>query len=112
MKGTLMSLSIRNAAAMAAFAALALAGCSSTEAATTASPSPSPSTSPSPTGPQVREAAWSTDLGVELWSTPVAAGDVVLVGGIDGTLFALDAADGTLAWEVQTGGALRGPAAV
>ncbi len=45
-------------------------------------------------------------------TAPVAAGGLVLLGGSDGVVRALDAADGKLRWKAYTGGALRFPPAI
>jgi outer membrane protein assembly factor BamB len=45
-------------------------------------------------------------------SAPVTAGGLVFVGGSDGVLSALDAADGKPRWQAYTGGAIRYPPAI
>lgn len=45
-------------------------------------------------------------------SAPVAVGDLIFVGGSDGIVRALSAADGKLKWKAYTGGAIRVPPAV
>ena len=45
-------------------------------------------------------------------SAPVAVGDLIFVGGSDGTVRALNAADGRLRWKAYTGGAIRIPPAI
>lgn len=62
--------------------------------------------------PEVREPLWSFDLGTEGWATATVVGELALIGADDGVMRALDVADGSVAWEVSTGGALRGSAAV
>ena len=42
-------------------------------------------------------------------SAPVAVGDLIFVGGSDGTVRALNAGDGRLRWKAYTGGAIRVP---
>jgi len=58
---------------------------------------------------------WDFDLsiatppGLPRITAPVAAGGLVFVGGADGTVRAIDAATGMIAWKSHTGGALRMP---
>ncbi|MCU0784010.1 MAG: PQQ-binding-like beta-propeller repeat protein [Verrucomicrobia bacterium] len=51
------------------------------------------------TGPQ--RIAWTFDAGSPLRSTPVADGRTVYVGALDGTLYALNIADGTVRWKLK-----------
>ena len=50
---------------------------------------------------------WRFRTGGEVWSSPRAAGDLVLVGSDDGNLYALDRASGAERWRLDAGGALR-----
>ncbi|MDA8020583.1 MAG: PQQ-binding-like beta-propeller repeat protein [Thermoanaerobaculia bacterium] len=50
---------------------------------------------------------WRFATAGEVWSQPVAANDLVLVGSDDGTGYALDAISGRLRWNLDTGSALR-----
>ncbi|RMF48299.1 MAG: hypothetical protein D6755_04020 [Anaerolineae bacterium] len=42
-----------------------------------------------------------------LWATPILDGDTLYVGSMDHTLYALNAADGSLIWKTQLDGALN-----
>lgn len=92
-------------------AALSLAACSGAGA-----PEPSPSVSaratsatpPAPAQPYTAEPAWSVDIGSESWSQPAAVGDIVMVGANDGVVRGIDPQDGSVEWELQTEGAVRG----
>ncbi|KAJ0396030.1 hypothetical protein ATCC90586_007017 [Pythium insidiosum] len=53
--------------------------------------------------PQTR---WSTPLPAPVFSSLVAVADLVLVGCVDGVLYALEAVDGTVRWKVSTRGAV------
>lgn len=55
---------------------------------------------------------WRFGTGGEVWSSPRAAGDLVLVGSDDGNLYALDRARGTERWRFDAGGELRDEVAV
>ncbi|HEX3468983.1 MAG TPA: PQQ-binding-like beta-propeller repeat protein [Candidatus Elarobacter sp.] len=48
--------------------------------------------------------AWGHESGDVYRSSPVVAGERLLVGGLDGRLYALDARTGAVAWRLQTGG--------
>ena len=103
-------------AACSLAAALAVAGCSgSAEAPTPSAAMLATETAPAsaaPATPAVHEAAWTLDLGAEVWAPPTADGTVAYVGALDGVLRAIDTATGAVAWEFATGGELRGSAAV
>lgn len=47
-----------------------------------------------------------------MWSAPAELGDVVIVGANDAVVRAFSAADGALAWEIETGGPVHAQAAV
>ena len=48
------------------------------------------------------KARWTFKTGAEIKSSPVVAGDRVLIGSYDGNLYALDAATGKQVWKVAT----------
>jgi outer membrane protein assembly factor BamB len=56
--------------------------------------------------------AWTFKTEREIKSSPVVAGDKVLVGSYDGHLYALDAATGAVAWKVESEGPVHATAAV
>lgn len=115
---TLTSLRLRGTSVgLAAVAIIALAACSSTQAGTSATPLPSASPEPSPSpsvtpAPEFREPDWEVGLGSESWTIPAIEGNLAVVGANDGTLTALNVNDGTVQWKAETGGPLRGPAAI
>ena len=47
---------------------------------------------------------WETELAEEVAAEPVAAGDALILGAIDGSLIALNMADGTETWRLDLGG--------
>jgi outer membrane protein assembly factor BamB len=63
----------------------------------------------------VSEALWNLDLelstppGLPRLTAPVTAGGLVLVGGADGIVRAIETSTGRLAWKAHTGGAIRMP---
>jgi outer membrane protein assembly factor BamB len=68
---------------------------------------------------QVGTIALDTRSGHELWrspygnySSPLIAEDVVIIGGIEGTLYALNSATGDLTWSFHTGAPIFSSAAV
>lgn len=105
----------------AAVAALLLAACTAHDPGPSAS-SPSATSSstaghhhePTPTAEaaEARDAAWETDLGSELWASPVQVGDVIAVGTTSGTLVGLSIDGGEELWSVGIGAAVRGTPAV
>jgi len=97
-------------------ASLALAACSPSAGTSPIDASPAAtagsavaSVTPEPT---VREAAWTADTGTEMWATPAAFGDLVVVGGNDGVVRAFALADGAPRWEFETAGDVRAQAAI
>jgi outer membrane protein assembly factor BamB len=66
---------------------------------------------PEPTAPVV-EPAWSFDAGSPLWAGPTVAEELVLAGGEDGRLHALDPRTGKERWSFKAGGAIRTRAVV
>ena len=56
--------------------------------------------------------AWTFKTGTEIKSSPVVAGDKVLIGSYDSHLYALGAKDGKLAWKVQTEGYVHATPAI
>ena len=58
------------------------------------------------------KAAWTFKTGGELKSSPVVAGDRVLIGSYDTHLYAAGAKDGKLRWKVQTDGYVHATPAV
>ena len=53
------------------------------------------------------ELRWSLDVGSELWSTPLVVGDRAYLGAADGSLYAVDLEDGSIAWSFATSDAVR-----
>jgi len=53
--------------------------------------------------------AWIVELGAPVWSDPVVAGDLVLIGADDGRLHARDARTGAPRWVFRAEGAIRAP---
>jgi len=51
---------------------------------------------------------WRTQLPAGVKAQPTIAGPQVLVGGLDGALYALKADDGSILWRVDTGGEIGG----
>ena len=49
------------------------------------------------------EQRWVVETGDEVWSSPSVVGGTVYVGSFDGSVYALDAADGTEQWAFETG---------
>ena len=58
------------------------------------------------------QAAWTFKTSTEIKSSPVVAGDKVLVGSYDSNLYALGARDGKLAWKIQTEGYVHATPAI
>ena len=58
------------------------------------------------------KAAWTFKTGTEIKSSPVVAGDRVLIGSYDSHLYALGAKDGKLLWKMQTEGYVHATPAV
>lgn len=103
-----------SATAVAIFA-VGLAACSpSSPSGPSSAPVASTAVSPAAASDQGtgREPAWSTELGTESWSNPAALGDLVVFGANDGVVRAIEAESGEVAWEITTGGQVRGGVAV
>ena len=60
----------------------------------------------SPTTVPNLELRWTYTTGDAITSSAAVANGMVYVGSFDGTVYALDARNGTLAWSYQTGGAI------
>lgn len=58
------------------------------------------------------QAAWTFKTKAEIKSSPVLAGDKVIIGSYDGNLYGLDAKSGTQAWLVHTENYVHGTPAV
>ena len=58
------------------------------------------------------EVVWSADLGGSVDSSPAVWGGTVFVGNSLGSIFAVNAEDGTLLWSFETGGAVLSSPAV
>ena len=56
--------------------------------------------------------AWGRESGDVYVSSPTIAGDVVVVGSGDGSVYAFDAATGTVRWQFRTGGRVRSTPAI
>lgn len=56
--------------------------------------------------------AWGHESGDVYRSSPVLAGAQLLIGGLDGRLYALDARTGDVGWQLQTGGRIWSSPAV
>lgn len=54
---------------------------------------------------------WSYKTGDEIKASPVVAGDRIIVGGMDGAVYALDL-NGKLIWKFETGNGIEAPALV
>ena len=52
--------------------------------------------------PRPARSRWTFKTGAEIKSSPVVAGNRVLIGSYDGSLYALDAATGKQVWKVET----------
>ncbi len=50
---------------------------------------------------------WTFEAGSPLWAGPTFAGGVVLVGGTDGQVYAVEAGTGRKRWSFRAGGAIR-----
>ncbi len=57
-------------------------------------------------------ADWAYRTGGEVFASPTVAGEVVIVGSKDGTVYGIDRATGAGRWQVPTGGPIRTSAAV
>lgn len=66
----------------------------------------------SPAGPTVREPAWVTDLGAEVWASPTVWNASVLVVTADGGVHSLDSATGEVEWTVPLASSAHGSVAV
>ena len=91
-----------------------LAGCTASEddpSAATANPGETPDATPDPDGTATPEpdppVAWRRDEGAAVESSPTVARDTAYVGTADGTVRALDAADGTERWSFAAAGPIR-----
>lgn len=59
-----------------------------------------------------RQQRWAADIGGSSSSTPVVAGDRVIVGSNDGHVYGFSVADGAESWRVSTGGPVLAPPVV
>lgn len=55
---------------------------------------------------------WKYQTGGKVFSSPVVAGDIVITGSCDSTLYALNKHTGTLIWKFKTGGEIRSTVAI
>ena len=61
------------------------------------------------TGESAGEMAWSFPTGAQIWSSPVATGDMVYFGSMDRHIYAVHTTGdraGSIAWKYKTGGAV------
>ena len=56
--------------------------------------------------------AWAVRTGGNVFASPVLAGDTIVVGSEDGTVYGIDRASGAMQWQRATGGPVRASAAV
>jgi CHAT domain-containing protein/outer membrane protein assembly factor BamB len=70
--------------------------------------SPATAVEPAGHGPRGSTVAWRFPTGARLSSSPVVAGDLVLVGNQQGSLRALVRRSGELRWSKEAGGAING----
>lgn len=97
-------------AAIAA-ALFALAACAAEPPAADPNTSTSPTPTPSLSEPQLREPAWTLDLGVDSWAVPAIWGDRALIATTDNRIVAVNHADGSIAWEYgASSGTIGAPA--
>lgn len=66
---------------------------------------------PRPAGP-APTLAWMVELGAPVWTDPVVAGDLALIGTVDGRVHARDVRTGAPRWVFTADGPVRAPAVV